>query len=91
MVTRVWKVYGADGHRQRESFNQSHYYDWSNERLGIRRIWIWNSDITGTHAYTVLFITRNTADECEAELDGQISDGIFENCCVGRVVEIVKN
>lgn len=27
-VTRVWKVYGAFGHRQRASFGPSAAYDW---------------------------------------------------------------
>ena len=86
-VTRSWKVYGAAGHRQRESFNESQSYDWT---MGedVRRIEIENADKTGTNEYTIIRITRNTSGECEDELRGQITDGLFENCRVGDVVEI---
>lgn len=89
MTTRAWKVYGAEGHRQRESFNSSQLYDFStSERGNIRLIIVHNSDITGTNEYTIVKITRNTAEECYDELIGQISDGIFENSRVGKVEEI---
>ena len=87
-VTRSWKVYGAYEHRQKESFNESHKNDFSNNDSGIRTIEVENSDITGTNEYSIVRITRNTKDECESELWGQVSDGIFENCIVGRVEEI---
>lgn len=87
MVTRAWKIYGVPGHRQRESFNSSYTYDFSEEG-DVRIIEVENSDKTGTNEYTVVKITRNTAEECEAELSGQITDGIFENSRVGEVLEI---
>lgn len=87
-VTRSWKVYGAYEHRQAESFNKSYKNDFSNNDSGIRIIEVENSDITGTNEYSIVRITRNTKAECENELWGQISDGIFENCIVGRVEEI---
>lgn len=90
MTTRVWKVYGAEGHRQRESFNPSYAYDFT-KGADIRKIEIENSDKTGTNEFTIIRITRNTAEECERELDGQISDGIFENSRVGEVKEILEN
>lgn len=86
-VTRAWRVYGAEGHRQRESFNKSQSYDWT-EGANIRRLEIENADKTGTNDYTIVRITRNTAEECEADLWGQISDGAFENSATGKVVEI---
>lgn len=88
-ITRTWKVYGTEGHRQRESFNKSHIYDFSKEN-NIRIIEIENSDKTGTNDYSIIKITRNTSEECQYELDGQISDGFFENCRVGIVEEISK-
>lgn len=88
MVTRAWKVYGAEGHRQAESFLKSMKMDFS-EDDDIRILEIINSDRTGTNEYTIIKITRNTAEECEEELDGQISDGIFENCRVGLCEEIL--
>ena len=33
MVTRAWKVYGMEGHRQRESFCESYKYDFSKNEL----------------------------------------------------------
>lgn len=86
MVTKSFKVYGAEGHRQRESFAPSAIYDWSKEN-DIRIVEIQNADITGTHEFSRLIITRNTEQEVIAELNGQISDGIFENNRVGNIVE----
>lgn len=86
-VTRAWRVYGADGHRQRESFGASYVWDFSTEN-DTRIIAVENSDITGTNEYSIVRITRNTADECEKELRGQITDGIFENSRTGAVEEI---
>lgn len=86
-VTRTWKVYGADGHRQAESFNASTCYDWS-DGGSVRIVSTQNADVTGTNEYSIVRITRNTAEECQRELDGQISDGIFENYNVGEVLEI---
>lgn len=87
-ITKTWKVYGVDGHRQRESFWDSYKYEFSNEEVGIRKIVVLNSDRTGTNEYSIVSITRNTAEECNAEFEGQISDGIFENSRVGVIEEI---
>ena len=87
-ITRTWKVYGADGHRQRESFGSSVKLDWSNKEDGVRIFEVDNFDTTGTHDYSLVRITRNTWEECEEELAGQFSDGYFENARVGRVVEV---
>lgn len=86
-VTKSWKVYGREGHRQRESFNKSYVYDWT-EGKEVRIVEVENSDITGTNDYSVIRITRNTSEECDAELIGQISDGIFENSRTGTIEEI---
>lgn len=87
MVTRAWKVYGYDGHRQRESFNPSYVYDFTRGD-DMRIIAVQNSDKTGTNDYSIVIITRNTAKECEKELRGQLSDGIFENRRHGAIEEI---
>lgn len=86
-MIRSWKVYGAEGHRQKESFNKSCKYDWT-EGENLRRISVENSDITGTNEYTIIRIERNTFEECEDELNGQLSDGIFENSRIGKIEEI---
>lgn len=87
VVTRAWKVYGAEGHRQRESFNESYKYDFSEEG-NVRIIEVENSDKTGTNDFSIVRITRNTAEECFAEFNGQLSDGIFENSRTGVIEEI---
>ena len=87
MITRTWKVNGVLGHRQRESFNKSYKWDFS-EGNNVRIIEVENSDKTGTNDYSIVRITRNTAEECEAELNGQITDGIFENSNVDFIEEI---
>lgn len=88
MVKLTARVYGRhDGqtrHRQRESFFPSRTYDFEEFTLEER-----NSDLTGTNDYTELAITAIDEAECERILQGQISDGVFENCATGRV-EIVK-
>lgn len=86
-VTRTWKVYGAEGHRQRESFNKSTKYDFS-ENGETRIVEVINSDQTGTNEYSIIRITRDTAEECEEEFDGQLSDGVFENSRTGWFEEI---
>lgn len=49
---------------------------------------IFNQDKTGTNDYSILKITCDTLSEVESELDGQLSDGIFENFRVGRIDEV---
>lgn len=87
-VTRAWKVYGMDGHRQRESFCPSRKYDWSSQEYGARIIEIENADKTGSNLYSIVRITRDTAELCEQEFDGQLSDGIFENSRTGNIEEL---
>ena len=88
-VTRAWKIYGMDGCRQRESFCPSRKYDWSSQEAGTRIIEIENADKTDSNFYSIVRITRDTAELCEEEFDGQLSDGIFENCRTGNIEELV--
>lgn len=93
-VTRTWRVYGRDGHRQKESFRPSYVYDFTDSyyhRGETMVIDVKNSDKTGTNDYTEVSITADTAEACERELWGQISDGIFENSRVGKVEEVCIN
>lgn len=87
MIKRSWKVYGADGHRQRESFSPSYKYDFSGNGK-TRIIEVENADKTGTNDFSIIRITRDTAEECEEELEGQLFDGIFENSRTGKIEEI---
>ena len=86
-ITRTWKVYGNEGHRQRESFNPSTYFDFSGDGI-TRIIEVMNADKTGTNEFSIIRITRNTPEECEAELEGQLSDGVFEDSRFGAVEEV---
>lgn len=86
-VVKSWKVYGVEGHRQRESFHPSCTYDFS-KGDDIRIIMVGNEDKTHTNEYSILTIIRNTEEECIAEMQGQIDDGIFENSRVGKIVEL---
>ena len=88
MMTRTWKVYGAEGHRQRESFSESYKFDFS---VGgkTRIIEVENSDKTGTNEYSLVRITRDTYEECEKEFLGQLSDGIFEYSRTGKIEEVI--
>lgn len=85
--TKAWKIYGKEGHRQRESFSSSYKYDFSKEGR-TRVLEVFNSDKTGTNEYTILRVTRDTKEECDEEMQGQIFDGIFENSNVGEIKEI---
>lgn len=87
-VKRSWKVYGAEGHRQRISFGQSFRWDFSSEEEGVRIIEVDCEDRTGTNDYVVVHITRDTADACEREFQGQLTDGLFESSRYGDVEEV---
>ena len=89
MIRKVWRVYGREGHRQRESFHNSFVWNFSNEEAGTRILIVRNADITGTNEYTEVEIWRDTEELCEDEFWGQLSDGIFENSNVGHVEEIM--
>lgn len=88
MFLLVAKIYGIEGHRQKESFNNSKFYDFSKES-NAKIIVVLNSDITGTNDYSEIFIIRNSEEECFDTLWGQISDGIYENYRVGQV-DVIK-
>lgn len=87
MVTAIWKVYGIDGHRQRQSFFSSDIFtDWSGVQAAVI-----GSDITGANDYVVVIFNANSFDKCERALNGQLSDGIFENSTYGKVELVSVN
>ena len=45
-------------------------------------------DKTGTNDYVIVTITRDSAEECERELAGQLDDGLFENAKYGKIEKI---
>ena len=75
------------GTQTERKFQQSTKYDFS-ENGETRIVEVINSDQTGTNEYSIIRITRDTAEECEEEFDGQLSDGVFENSRVGWFEEI---
>lgn len=87
MFRKNYKVYGLDGHRQRESFFPSSFNDLSYEGK-TRIIEVFNSDETGTNDFSILRITCDTEIECDTEFYGQLFDSVFENSNVGGFVEI---
>lgn len=56
---------------------------------GLCIIEVENADKTGTNDYSIIRVTADTAEDCQKELDAQISDGIFENSRVGYTKEIL--
>lgn len=77
-VSVNFKVYGLPKHNQRESFAPSERHDFSTAD-NVRILETFNSDKTGTNDYNILRITRETREECFDELEGQLSDGLYEN------------
>ncbi len=88
MIRKTYRVFGEQGHRQRESFHRSYIHNFSCAEDGVRILDVRNADITGTNEYTEIAIIRNTEAECDRELEGQLSDGIFENSNTG-IVKVV--
>ena len=84
MNSRFWKVYGKEGHRQRESFRASDSFT----TLNGNKVEVWNSDKTGTNEYSIVKITAESEKACLEELNAQLSDGVFENSRVERIEEI---
>lgn len=74
MVTKIWLVY-AD----KEPKGKSYRYDWSSERDGTRIVEVMNHDKTLSNEFSIVKITRDTEEQCIDELEGQLSDGIWEN------------
>lgn len=87
MKTRFYFIFGKEGHRQRESFNNS--YEFTN--YSGTKITVFNSNVTKTNLFTLIKITAESKEDCEKVLNGQISDGIFENSEVGFVGETKEN
>lgn len=89
-ITITWKVYGVDG-RQKETLRPSSYDNMDTEDNPYRRpvqLEILNADKTGTSEYAVVKVTAPTEKECIEEMQGQLSDGAFENYKVGRIERV---
>lgn len=81
-MTRTYKITGKN-----IGTGESVKYDWS-EGTDARIVEVKRADQTENNDYVIVTITRNTTEECEAELNGQLSDGFFENEKVEKVEEL---
>lgn len=79
--TMKFRVYGADGHRQRRSFYTSaQFVTWSKIFVSILA-----SDITGSNQYVDVIITAKDEKDCYKNLFAQEADGVFENSKTGKI------
>lgn len=83
-MTKGFKVYGMDGHRQRSSFGNSLFF----KTISGGVVEVLNEDITGTNDYSVIIITTENEEMIKDALNGQISDGIFKNSRTGLIKEV---
>lgn len=86
-MTKMWKVFGVTGHRQKVSFQPSKTYFFERES-GSVAVGVFNADITGTNDFSVVVVSAPNDLECENEFSAQLSDGVFENARIGRIEEI---
>ena len=88
MYMWMWKIYGAEGHRQKQSFGKTEsFVTWDGVKTFICR-----EDCTGTNDYVFLGIVLDELDRERAEhnLQAQIDDGLFENSRVGKVEVLLE-
>ena len=83
-MERTWLVWA-----KREPNEKSRHYDWSRDGK-VRKISVANCDVTGQAQFSIVKVSRDTYKECEDELDGQISDGIWEDDYVFKTLEITN-
>lgn len=82
MITKTWKIPGLLGQQNEASFFKS--VNWEFGQDGEKVLFCAEcADITGTNDYVIVKITAPTDSLCDKVLNGQISDGFFENCSCG--------
>lgn len=73
----------------KESFRNSYTEDFSeyiqDGTFDLRLINVLCEDVANSHEYVTVVISRNTARECFEEIQGQCTDGIFEEQNIGKV------
>ena len=86
----TFRVYGMfDGevrHRNRWSFEPSRDFDFRESRNVTMHVSC--ADETGTHDYVDVTIDAEDEYSCVREILAQDSDGIFENCRTGKIIDI---
>ena len=83
MVRVTFRVFGKDGHRQRASFGKSFEFDTFGGNTHIECVC---EDVTLTNKFVDVIITADSLERCANELNAQLSDGIFEECTVGKIL-----
>ena len=83
MVRVTFRVFGKDGHRQRASFGESFEFSTFGGDAHIECVC---EDRTLTNKFVNVIITADSFKRCGAELNAQLSDGIFESCAVGKIL-----
>ena len=83
MVRVTFRVFGKDGHRQRVSFGESFEFSTFGGSAHIECVC---EDRTLTNEFVDVIITSDSFKRCANELNAQLSDGIFENCVVGKIL-----
>lgn len=83
MIRATFRVFGKDGHRQRASFGDSFEFDTFGGNSHIECVC---EDRTLTNQFVEVKVTADSFKRCANELNAQLSDGIFENCTVGKIL-----
>lgn len=85
-VTRRFRIYGKNGRTQRVSLDKSRkFYPWDDYTKCV----LLCSDRTDTKKYAELII-NGPKWYIYRELQGQLDDGVFEDCGYGKITEIVN-
>lgn len=82
------RVYGAEGHRQRASFGYSSFCDFGKKGFLTRKVTVLKEDINKTNDFAVMICDGDTRREVCSEASGQLSDGAFENCRIGKCEKV---
>lgn len=82
-MTKKFRIWGQNGHRQRASFFKSMTYTTSTGAT-VEEL---NSDKTGTNDYTELVITAKDENAIRDAVAVALLDATFESCRIGRIEE----
>ncbi len=78
--THWYRIWGREGHRQREAFRPSMRWSTANAEF-----YIMGAEDTGSYDYVDLAISGDSEEIIKEELEAQLSDGAFENSHYGKV------
>ena len=85
---RAWRIaikfHGLEGHLQRASFGHSSFCDFGKKGFLTRKVNVLREDINKTNDYAIMVCDGDTRRDACHEASGQLFDGDFENCRVGK-------